>query len=102
MKGGNTIRSLLVVPKDKDNITKKSGVIYRYKCNRLEFDVEYIEESARTFGERLKEHLRAPSLIYDYANTSYYHTQWNNFSIVGKESHTLCQDHQGGYVHKGQ
>ena len=28
-KGGNTIRELLVHPKDKDNILQKSGVIYR-------------------------------------------------------------------------
>ena len=34
-KGGNNIRSLLVTPKDKDNITKKRGVIYMYKCDRL-------------------------------------------------------------------
>ena len=75
---GKTIRSLLVVPKDKDPITKKSGVIYRYKCDRVEydeeyigessrtfgekFDEEYIGESSRTFGERFKEHLKAPFL----------------------------------------
>ena len=29
-KGGNIIRSLLMVPKDKDPILKKSGIIYRY------------------------------------------------------------------------
>ena len=33
-KGANTIRQLLVHPKDKDNILKKSGVIYRYKFGR--------------------------------------------------------------------
>ena len=30
-KGGNTIKSLLVAPKEKDHITKKSGIIYRFK-----------------------------------------------------------------------
>ena len=34
-KGGNTIKSLLMTPKDKDHITKKSGIIYRFKCNRV-------------------------------------------------------------------
>ena len=34
-KGINTIKSLLVAPKEKDPITKKSGVIYRYKCDRM-------------------------------------------------------------------
>ena len=33
-KGGNTIKSLPMAPKDKDHITKKIGIIYRFKCNR--------------------------------------------------------------------
>ena len=41
-RGGRTIRSLLVASKDKDPITVKSGVIYRYKCDRVECDEEYI------------------------------------------------------------
>ena len=60
-KSGKSIKDELVVPKDKDHLTKKSGIIYRYKCNRLECDEEYIGETARTFGERYKEHLKAPS-----------------------------------------
>ena len=30
-RGGNMVRSLLMVPKDKDAIIKKSGVIYIYR-----------------------------------------------------------------------
>ena len=60
-KGGNTIKSLLMAPKDKDPVMKKSGVIYRYKCDRVECDEEYIGESSRTFRERFKEHQKAPS-----------------------------------------
>ena len=40
---------------------KGSGVIYRYKCDRIECDEEYIGESSRTFGERFKEYQEAPS-----------------------------------------
>ena len=40
-RGGRTIKDLLMVPKYKDPITEKSRVIYRYKCNRLEYDEEY-------------------------------------------------------------
>ena len=64
-KGGNTIRSFLMAPKDKDPMLKKSGVIYRYKCDRVVCDEEYIRESSRTFGERFKEHQKAPSPIFD-------------------------------------
>ena len=67
-KGGNTIKNLLMGPKDQDTIQKKSGVIYRYQCDRVECDEEYIGESSRTSGERFKEHLKAPSPIYDHSN----------------------------------
>ena len=59
-KGGKTIKDLLMAPKDRDLITQKSGIIYRYKCDRVECEDEYIGESARTFGERFKEHLKKP------------------------------------------
>ena len=41
-KGGITIKNLLMTPKDQDPIQKKSGVLYRYKCDRVERDEEYI------------------------------------------------------------
>ena len=49
-----------MAPKDKDHITKKSGIIYRFKCNQVECDDEYIGESSRTYGEKFREHLKAP------------------------------------------
>ena len=61
LKGGLTIKHLLMAPKDKDTIMKKSGVIYRYKYNRVECDEEYIHEPARNIAERFKEHLKTPS-----------------------------------------
>ena len=59
-KEGNTIKELLVHPKDKDNILQKCGVIYRYKCGRADCEGEYIGESGRTFAERFREHMRTP------------------------------------------
>ena len=59
-KGGRTIKNLLVSPKDKDPMVNQSGAIYRYHCGDLGCDDEYIGETSRTFGERYKEHLKAP------------------------------------------
>ena len=84
-KGGNTIKNLLMAPKDQYTIQKKGGVIYRYKCDRVECDEEYIGESSRTFEERFKEHLKAPSPIYDHFNTTGHHVTIENFNIVGRE-----------------
>ena len=57
-RGGLTIKNLLMGLKDKEHILKKSGDIYRYKCDRVECDKQYIGESARTFAERLKNNRR--------------------------------------------
>ena len=90
-RGGNTIKSLLMTPKDKDHITKKSGIIYRFKYNRVDCDDEYIGESSRTFGERYKEHLKAPSPIYDHHRITVHETSIENFSIVGREDQNLIR-----------
>ena len=42
LKGGVTIKNLLVTPKDQDPMLKNIGVIYRYKCDRVDCDEEYI------------------------------------------------------------
>ena len=68
---------------------KKSGVIYRYKCDRVECDEEYIGESSRTFGERFKENQKAPCPIYDHFNITGYKISLDNFSIVGREDQNL-------------
>ena len=51
-KGSNTIRNLLVYPKDKDLMVSKSGAIYWFQCGDLSHDDEYIGETSWTFGER--------------------------------------------------
>ena len=84
-KGGQTIKNLLMAPKDKDPITNKSGVIYRFKCSHHGCKEEYIGESARNFAERFKEHQKAPSPIFDHCNISGHNININNFTIVGRE-----------------
>ena len=91
LKGGLTIKNLFMAPKDKDTIMKKSGVIYRYKCNRVKCDEEYIGESARNFAERFKEHLKTPSPIYDHSAISGHSVTIDNFIIVGGEDQNLLR-----------
>ena len=80
-----------MVPKDKVNITQKSGVIYRYKWDRLGRDEEYMGESARTFGGKVKGTSQGSFPIYDHANTTGHHTRVDNFSTVGRESHNFTR-----------
>ena len=90
-KGGNTIKSLLMATKDKDPFKKKSGVIYRYKCDRVECDEEYIGESSSTFGEQFTEHQKAPSPIFDHYNTTGHKISIENFEIVGRDDQNLMR-----------
>ena len=90
-KGNNTIRQLLVHPKDKEDILKKSGVIYRYKCDRVDCGEEYIGESGRTFAERFREHLKSPSPIHDHYKTTGHEVSLDNFSIVGRDDQSMTR-----------
>ena len=91
-RGGSTIRDLLVHPKDKDTILKKSGVIYRYKCGRVDCEHEYIGELGRTFEARFREHMRAPSPIIDHQNITGHEVSLDNFSIVGREDNSITRN----------
>ena len=90
-RGGNTLKNLLMFPKDKDEMKKKSNIIYWYRCGRTECDDEYIGESARTFEERFKEHLKAPSPIYEHDNITGHKTSVENFIIIGREGHGISR-----------
>ena len=68
-KGGQTIKDFLMAPKDKDPITIKSGVIYRFTFHEDGCEEECIGESARTFAERFK-NIRSPSLPFTTTATS--------------------------------
>ena len=52
----NTVRNMLVKPKDKTPDDKKCGVIYQLECESC--GEIYIGETARAFGIRLKEHCK--------------------------------------------
>ena len=83
-KGGTTVKNLLLLPKDKDTITKRSSMIYWFRCDRIDCEDEYIGELFRTFGERYKEHLKAPSSIYEHQNNTGHTAFVENFKIIGR------------------
>ena len=91
-RGGSTIRDLLVHPKDNDTILKKSGVIYKYSCGRVDCGEEYIGESGRIFGERYREHMRSPSPIMDHHNITGHEVSLDNFTIVGREDNNIARN----------
>ena len=73
-------------------MVNQSGAIYRYQCNNLGRDDEYIGETSRTFGETYKEHLKAPSAIHHHSTLTGHTTNKNNFQIIGREGHNLARN----------
>ena len=68
-KSGRTIKDQLVAPKDKNIQRRVSKDIWR----------------------GFKEHLKAPSPIYDHSNITGHTTTLENFSIVGREEQNLSR-----------
>ena len=91
-KCGRTIKNLLVSPKDKDPMVNQSGAIYWYQCGDLGCDDEYTGETSRTFGERYKEHLKAPSAIHHHSSQTGHTTNQNNFQIIRREGQNLARN----------
>ena len=57
----------------------------------MDSDEEYIGESGRTFTERFREHMKAPSPIHDHHNTTGHEMSLDNFSIVGREDQGIAR-----------
>ena len=91
-KVAEPLRASWSPPKDKDSMVNQSGAIYWYQCGDLGCDEEYIGETSRTFGERYKEHLKAPSAIHHHSSQTGHPTNHNNFQIIGREGHNLARN----------
>ena len=78
-------------PKDREAIIKQSNIIYWFRYGRTECDDEYIGQSARTFEERYKEHLKAPSPTFEHQNITGHTTTVENFKIIGKEGQNMAR-----------
>ena len=57
-KGKNTLKSLLMHPKDKVEDSLKQNVVYKWTCSQKKCDSAYIGETGRTLGERVSEHAK--------------------------------------------
>ena len=74
-----------MAPKDKDHKLQKSGIISKFKCPHINCPEQYIGESGRTLGDRVKEHLRSPSSIHQHSNTTGHPVSLDCFIIIHRE-----------------
>ncbi|XP_072033335.1 uncharacterized protein [Amphiura filiformis] len=83
IKPQNTIRSLLVAPKDKTDKLDKSGAVYGLKC--LDCSSSYVGESARPLRTRISEHERPTSPVGEHITKDHHSIDWDGVRILDRE-----------------
>ena len=64
VRPSNTLKSILVHPKEKKDITETSDVVYDVPCGGC--DRSYVGETDRQFGTCLREHQKNVTTVVDY------------------------------------
>jgi len=81
----NTLRSILVHPKDRTPTEKETGVVYDITCNDCR--EHYIGETARTLEKRLGQHQKqTTSAIWEHQSQANHEIDWEGVKILDKES----------------
>ena len=96
-KGSNTIKTLLMAPKDKNTKLQKNGVIYIYKCLQINGPEQYIGETGRAFGNISWPHPLPP--------THQYHRKFNQPWLFQQRTQGVTrynQKYQRSHVHQGK
>ena len=78
----NTIRSLLVHPKDKTPDLQKCGVVYQITCP------QYVGETGRTLATRMKDHTShstQPTAVGDHCREHGHVINKNNVEVLARE-----------------
>ena len=61
-KGVNTLKSMLMHPKDKISNDQKKDLVYHWECKADGCNSSYIGETSRALDERVKEHSKSTTL----------------------------------------
>ena len=62
------------------------GAIYHFKCPNTNCPDKYIGEYGRPFGDRIKEHLKAPSPIHQHSSSTGHPLSPDCFNILHREA----------------
>ena len=82
----NTIRSLLVHPKDKTPDLQKCGVVYQVTCPQCQH--LYVGETGRTLATRMKDHTShntQPTAVGDHCREHGHVINKNNVEVLARE-----------------
>ena len=84
LKPYNTIRSYLVHPKDKVELTERAGLVYYIQCGGC--SASYVGETERNLQKRIKEHHRTTSPVGHHLNYNKHPFNNDNVKVLHQET----------------
>ena len=86
-KGVNTLKSMLMHPKDKIPSDQKKDLVYHWECKADGCTSSYIGETSRALGERVKEHSKSTTLAILKHCKDFHHPlpSISDFNIIDKD-----------------
>ena len=93
-KGVNTLKSMLMHPKDKVPTDQKKDLVYHWECKADGCKSSYIGETSRALGERVKEHSKSTTSAILKHCKDFHHPlpSINDFSIVDKDPSQVTRE----------
>ena len=96
-KGENTIKSMLMHPKDKVDPSLKKDVVYQWSCTKPNCKSSYIRETSRSLCDHVKEHSKegSNSAIYQHCSTKGHPLpNIDQFKVIDQEKSQITQKWQ--------
>ena len=93
-KGVNTLKSMLMHPKDKVPNDQKKDLVYHWECKADGCKSSYIGETSRALGERVKEHSKSTTSAILKHCKDFHHPlpSINDFNIVDKDPSQVTRE----------
>ena len=94
-KGQNTIRTMLMHPKDKVDPSLKKDVVYQWSCTKPNCKSSYIGETSRSFSEHTQEHGKeeSNSAIYQHCSTKGHPVpNMDQFKVIDQEKSQIAHE----------
>ena len=93
-KGVNTLKSMLMHPKDKISSDQKKDLVYHWECKADRCNSSYIGETSRALGERVKEHSKSTTSAILKHCKDFHHPlpSIEDFNIIDKEPSQVTRE----------
>ena len=93
-KGVNTLKFLLMHPKDKISTNQKKDIVYHWECQADGCNSSYIRETSRALGEKVKEHSKSTTSAILKHCKDFHHPlpSISNFSIIDKDPSQITRE----------